>query len=406
MNDVQIKINDLQEKGWTLSAIADKLGTTESAVEKWKGGQRYPANSRALMKMLDSLGQKKRIPKQRRYIPGSRRTDTSATEEVTMSESPKPEENNLPAIFESETGKLKLRVDPDRETIWATQDDMAALFQVDQSVISKHITNIFAEGELDDLSNMQKLHIARSTKPVTSYTLDVILSVGYRVNSRTATKFRQWATQTLGEYIRDGAILDEDRLSKNPVLQRKLAAKIRNIRTSEVNLYTKVRDVFKVSASDYDPSAQAAKTFFAMAQDKFHYAITGKTAAEIKLERADALKHNMGLVTIQGKQPTLPEAKIAKNYLTPDELRALENISEQFLLFAESKAFRGHKMTMEELSFKLNTLLTANDYAVLYEYKEFLANKADEHVHKIFNAYQAQLKSPDTKKQLTEGQPQ
>lgn len=134
-----------------------------------------------------------------------------------------------------------------------------------------------------------------------------------------------------------------------------------------------------------------------MAQDKFHYAITQKTASEIKLERADVLKHNMGLVTVQGKHPTLAEANVAKNYLTPDELRALENISEQFLLFAESKAFRGHKMTMEELSFKLNTLLTANDYPVLYEYKQYLKDKADEHVRKVFDTYQSQLEAPKQK---------
>jgi hypothetical protein len=320
---------------------------------------------------------------------------------MNMAESAKQNDSNLPAIFKSNGEAVKLRVDPDRETIWATQDEMATLFEVDRSVISKHVTNVFASGELDELSNVQKMHIS-STKPVNSYTLDVILSVGYRVNSKTATKFRQWATQTLSEFIRDGAVLDEDRISKNPVLQHKLAAKIRHIRTSEVNLYAKVREVFKVSASDYDPESQAAKTFFAMAQDKFHYAITNKTAAEIKLERADALKHNMGLVTIQGKQPTLSEARIAKNYLTPDELRALENISEQFLLFAESKAFRGHKMTMEELSFKLNTLLTANDYPVLYEYKQYLASKADTHIQKVFDNYQAQLKSGDTKR-LTDG---
>jgi len=304
-----------------------------------------------------------------------------------------PETENVPAVFESDDGAIKLRVDPDRETLWATQEDMVKLFNVDQSVISKHITNIFNDGELDEFSNMQKMHIAKSTKPVNSYTLDVILSVGYRVNSKTATKFRQWATQTLSEYIRDGAVIDETRLSKNPMLQRKLADKIRHIRTSESNLYTKVKDVFKQTAVDYDPESKTAKTFFAMAQDKFHYAITNKTAAEIKLERADSLKNNMGLVTIQGKYPTMAEANVAKNYLTPDELRALENISEQFLLFAESKAFRGHKMTMEELSFKLNTLLTANDYPVLYEYKQYLGTKADEHIRKVYEAYQSQLKS-------------
>ncbi|MFC2019622.1 RhuM family protein [Chloroflexota bacterium] len=312
-------------------------------------------------------------------------------------------ENNskLPAIFKSNGDEIQLRVDPDRETLWATQNQMVHIFKVDQSVISKHITNIFNDEELDELSNMQKMHIAGSTKPVNSYTLDVILSVGYRVNSKTATQFRQWATQTLGEYIRDGAVLDEDRLAGNPDLQRKVAAKIRRIRLSETNLYTKVRDVFKESTIDYDPESQAAKTFFSMAQDKFHYAVTQMTAAEIKLERAHPLKTNMGLVTIKRDKPTLAEARVAKNYLAPDELRALENISEQFLLFAEAKAFRGHTMTMEELSFRLNTLLTANDYPVLYEYKEYLADKAETHIKETYDTFQKQLtEGKGGKKQL------
>ncbi len=318
-----------------------------------------------------------------------------------MNETANENNNKLPVIFKVDGDEIELRVDPDRETIWATQDMMAQMFQVDRSGIAKHIGNIFSDGELDEMSNVQKMHNARSTKPVNSYTLDVILSVGYRVNSKIATKFRQWATQTLSEFIRDGAVLDEERLAGNPTLQRKLAAKLHHIRLSESSLYAKVRDVFKESASDYDPHSQTAKTFFAMAQDKFHYAITQKTAAEIKLERADSLKHNMGLITIQGKNPTLQEANIAKNYLAPDELQALENISEQFLLFAEAKAFRGHRMTMEELSFRLNTLLTANDYPVLYEYKEYLAGKADTHVRKVHDAYLAQLQAgQSTRKQL------
>lgn len=309
---------------------------------------------------------------------------------------------NIPAIYESDNGAMVFRLDEDRETFWATQAEMAELFQVDQSVVSKHIANVFAEGELDELSNMQKMHNTRF-KPVTAYTLDVMLSVGYRINSVRATKFRKWATQTLKEFLLDGAVVDEKKIAENPALQRKLAAKIRRIRTSEVSLYGKVREVFKESASDYDKDSQAAHSFFAMAQDKFHYAITEKTAAEIILERAHSLKHNMGLTSIHGRTPTIAEAKVAKNYLTPDELEALENISEQFLLFAESKAFRGQKMTMEELSFKLNTLLTANDYPVLYEYKTYLRDKADNHVRQQLESYQKQLKAAK-KKQLPKGQ--
>ena len=214
---------------------------------------------------------------------------------------PQKDENNLPAIYEAESGQITLRFDGTRETFWATQAEIAEILGCDRSVITKHINNIFASGELEELSNVQKMHIAQSTKPVITYMLDVILSVGYRVNSVAATKFRKWATQTLSEYIREGALVDDRRLAQNPALAKKLAAKLRNIRTSEVSIYAKVRDVFKESSSDYDGNSQTARSFYAMAQDKFHYAITQKTAAEIIMERAHAGKRNMGLVSMQGQ---------------------------------------------------------------------------------------------------------
>lgn len=164
--------------------------------------------------------------------------------------------------------------------------------------------------------------------------------------------------------------------------------------------YLKVREVFKESASDYNAHSQEAKSFFAKAQDKFHYAITQKTASEILLERADSKKNNMGLRVSRGDLPTKVEALIAKNYLSEDELQGLENICEQFLLFAEAKAFRGKKMTMEELSHKLNTLLEANDYPVLYEYKSYLKTKADAHVQNELAAYKARIGAPKETKAL------
>ena len=190
-----------------------------------------------------------------------------------MADKPEKDTDTFLAIYEGGNGQIELRFDGDRETIWATQAQMAELFKVDRSGITKHINDIFESGELEELSNVQKMHIS-STKPTNTYTLDVILSVGYRVNSAIATKFRRWATKTLSEYIRDGAIVDERRLAENPALARRLASKIRRIRTSEINLYTKVRNVFKQSSSNYDAGSQTATTFFAMAQDKFHYAIT------------------------------------------------------------------------------------------------------------------------------------
>jgi len=238
---------------------------------------------------------------------------------------------------------------------------------------------------------LQKMQVAISDKPVNHYNLDMIISVGYRVNSKVATMFRQWATIVLGRFVQDGFVLDGKRLLNDKEKLKNLAEQIRKIRLEEANIFSKVKDVFKATASDYDSTSQAAKNFFAMAQDKFHYAIVQKTAAEIIIERADATKPNMGLVHFSGNVPCSQEAKIGKNYLSEDELRALENISEQFLLFAESKAFRGQKMTMEELSFKLNTLLQANDYPILYEYKSYLRGKADQHAKKELEKYKRQL---------------
>lgn len=191
----------------------------------------------------------------------------------------------------------------------------------------------------------------------------------------------------LFSHFTNGYSINEKVLTEHPDKMRELAHKLRRLRTEEKSMYALVREVFKASASDYDSKSQIAKSFFAMAQDKFHYAVTQKTAAEIRLERADADKENMGMTYTKKGNPTKQEARIAKNYLSEDELLFLENISTQFLLFAESKAFRGQKMTMEELSFKLNTLLTANDYPVLYEYKSYLRDKADIHTDKEFDKW-------------------
>jgi hypothetical protein len=170
-------------------------------------------------------------------------------------------------------------------------------------------------------------------------------------------------------------------------------------------MYQKVRDVFKASASDYDAHSQDAQSFFAKAQDKFHYAIIQKTASEIVIERAGSRKQNMGLRASKGTCPTQAEAVIAKNYLSEDEIQGLENICEQFLLFAEAKAFRGKKMSMEELSHKLNTLLDANDYPVLYEYKSYLKPKMEAHVRSELAAYRARIGAPKETKALPAPRP-
>ena len=259
------------------------------------------------------------------------------------------------AIFESESGDVQLEIDPEHETVWATQQEIAAAFECSAENVRQHINNIYSEGELNERATSKKILEVQKEgsravrRQVNHYNLDLILSVGYRVSSKRATIFRQWATETLKRWLIEGYALNPERVEASPEIQRRLHATLRQIRTSEKSIYSKVKDVFKLSASDYAEDSRTTKSFYAMAQDKFHFAITEQTAAQIVLERADAQMSNMGLTTMSSEGPTTQDVTVGKNYLTADELQGLENISEQFLLFAESKAFRGHKMVMEEL---------------------------------------------------------
>jgi len=259
--------------------------------------------------------------------------------------------------------------------VWASQAKIAEFFGVDQSRVSRHLKAVFESGELDPESNMRKTHIADngSAKPTTLYSLDAVISVGYRVSSLEGTRFRTWATRHLTHIATYGYALE----TTNPDAVENLANRIRQIRLSEAEVFRKVRDVCKESASDYADGGQKVRTFFAMLQDKFHYAVTGKTAAEIILERADATQPSMGMQSFKGDRPTTDDVLIGKNYLTEEELSAFENISEQVLLFSESKAFRKQTMTLEELATKINIIFMANDYPVLYEYKEYIRDRSD-----------------------------
>lgn len=259
--------------------------------------------------------------------------------------------------------------------VWISQETISEIFGVDRSVISKHIRGIFGSGELPEPSNVQKMHIATNgaTKPTNHYSLDVVISVGYRVNSIHGTQFRTWATGHLSSLITQGFALDPN----NSEAIDNLARRVRQIRVSEIELYRRVRDVFKAVAADYDPQSQAAKSFFAMAQDKFLFAVTGRTAAQLVIERVDSTKPRVGMLSFRGERPTIKDVTTAKNYLNDEELHGLENISEQFLLFAESKAFRRQPITMEEITTKLNMLLMANDYSVLYQYGSYERDQAD-----------------------------
>lgn len=287
---------------------------------------------------------------------------------------------------------IAFRLDPGTETIWATQAQIAQLFEVERSSITKHLGNIFEDGELIAESNVQKVHIANSAKPVAIYSLDAVISVGYRVNSKAATRFRQWATQTLKAYIEEGYVLNDRALRESPEKLNKLAAELRALRSEEKQIYAKVRECFKISASDYQPSSQQVKTFYALLQDKFHFAVTGITSAKLIMDRADHLEKNMGVQTFKGKEPITSEVVVGKNYLSNDELYRLHLLSEQFLLFAEASALRGNKMTMATLHDKLDRLLEVNDYPIFSGWRNFNAETAKKHAKAELALYKKRLK--------------
>jgi hypothetical protein len=287
-----------------------------------------------------------------------------------------------------------LMLDPSNETLWASQKQIADTFGIERSVATKHLRDIFADGELDENSVCAKF--ARTaedgkTYQVQHYNLDAVLSVGYRVNSKKATAFRRWATQTLKDYIVQGYALDEQRLRDDPRALRELAAKVRALRADEKNIYRAVRDVFAFGSIDYESSSTEAKAFFARLQDKFTFAITGQESAEILLERADHNIQNMGLQIMTGDRPSAGDAIVAKNYLDGDELYALHILCEQFLLFVESRAIHGRELTMAEMSSKFDELIKVQGHPVFTSYKSYIAQKAKIHALNELKLYRDRI---------------
>lgn len=284
-------------------------------------------------------------------------------------------------IYRTEDGQVRMDVRSDGETVWLSQEQMAVLFDRERSVITKHIGNVFDEGELLKESNVQELHIAHSTKPIKLYSLDVIISVGYRVKSVRGTQFRIWATQRLREHLIKGFTLDDRRFKEQSALDRyfdELVERIRDIRTSERQFYRKVTDIYATS-TDYDPDAEATRKFYATVQNKFHFAITGYTAAELIGGRASAAKLDMGLTNWPGERILPRDVTVAKNYLNEDELKQLNNIVEQYLAFAESQALRRKPMSMMDWIDKLHGFLTLNEREVLEGVGHLSKEEADDH---------------------------
>ena len=241
------------------------------------------------------------------------------------------EKNNQIIIYNTEDGQTKIEVRMKDETVWLSQKQMAELFDCSVDNIGLHLKNIYFEGELAENSTSEDSSVVQIeggrnvNRPVKFYNLDAIISIGYRINSLRGTQFRIWATQKLKEYIIKGFVMDDERLAEGRVRKtyfEEWEERIRRIRTSEANFYQKVRDVFTTSA-DYNPKTDYAKLFYATVQNKFHYAITGLTAAEIVNNRVDSQKENMGLTNWKGEIITREQAQIAKNYLQELELKRL-----------------------------------------------------------------------------------
>lgn len=274
-------------------------------------------------------------------------------------------------FYTTPKGKVKIEVIYENETFWLSQKRLAELFDVDRSVISKHLKNIFESNELDEKSNVQKLHIANSDKPVGFYNLDVIIAVGYRVNSQSATQFRIWATQTLKEFIIKGFVLDDERLKQGKKFGHdyfeELLERIREIRVSERRFYQKITDIYALAA-DYHKDAETTKTFFTTVQNKLHWAITGKTAAEIIYSEADATKIYMGLQTWKNApngKILKSDVAIAKNYLHESHIEELNRIVSAYLDLAENKAKRQQLIFMKDWSRFLDDFLQLSSYPIL-----------------------------------------
>jgi len=313
------------------------------------------------------------------------------------------EKNNQIILYNTEDGQTKIEVRVEDETVWLSQKQMAELFQTTIPNINQHINNILKEEELDQKATIKKSLIVQKegdrdiTREVILLNLDMIISVGYRINSLRGTQFRIWATQKLRDYIIKGFVMDDERLAEGKVKKtyfEEWEERIRKIRTSEANFYHKVRDVFATS-TDYNPKTDYAKLFYATVQNKFHFAITGLTAAEIVISRADSQKENMGLTNWKGEIITREQAQIVKNYLQQLELKRLNLLVEQFLSFAELQSVEQRVMYMKDWIKKLDDFLILNE-------KEILQNAGNISHLEMEKKVRAELKKYNEKKQLAE----
>jgi hypothetical protein len=298
-------------------------------------------------------------------------------------------------IYQTADGLTKIDVRLDEDTVWLTIDQMATLFDRDKSTISRHIKNIFDEDELKPSATVAKFATVQIEgsreveRQLEYYNLDVIISVGYRVKSLRGTQFRQWATKRLNEYIRKGFALDDERLKNGGGRYfRELLQRIRDIRSSERNLYQQVTDIY-ATAIDYNPKAEITREFFATVQNKMHYAAHKHTAAEVIYERVDSEKPMVGMTNFKSDYITKDDVKIAKNYLSERELQVLNLLVSQFLDFAELQALEENPITMAEWISELDRQLLGNRRELLADKGKISHKKAVEKAEKEFELYRA-----------------
>lgn len=298
-------------------------------------------------------------------------------------------------IYQSDDGLTKIQVDLHDGSVWLTANQMAQLFEKDETNIRKHINNVFSEGELVKENNTQFLRVVGVKQPVAFYNLDVIISVGYRVKSIRGTQFRIWATERLKEYMIKGFTMDDERLKQlgGGNYWKELLDRIRDIRSSEKVLYRQVLDLYATSV-DYDPKSTESVRFFKIVQNKLHYAAHGHTAAEVIYQRADADKPFMGLRTFKGEMPVLSDVKVAKNYLDENELKILNNLVSGYFDFAEVQAMRHNPMHMTDYIAHLDRVLSSTGEKLLegagtVSHKQAMAKAEQE-----YRKYQAETLSP------------
>lgn len=298
-------------------------------------------------------------------------------------------------MYQTEDGLTEIQTTLINDTVWLSANQMAELFQRDEKTIRKHINNVFDEGELSRENNTQKMRVVHVKQPVAFYNLDVIISVGYRVKSQRGTQFRIWANGVLKEYLKKGFALDDERLKNlgGGDYWKELLDRIRDIRSSEKVMYRQVLDLYATSV-DYTPNSPETVQFFKIVQNKLHFAAHGHTAAEVVYQRADADKPFMGMTSFKGEHPTLQEIGIAKNYLTEEELKVLNNLVSGYFDFAEIQAIRHNPMYMKDYIEQLDNILASMGEKKLVGAGSITHRQALEKAREEYKKYRIKTLSP------------